>query len=266
MGRTTKYNGNERWFVVSDDAVRATVEAAIRGALVAQRDRLARVYVDVVSDHDWPANVHAAVQLAERRLAADRHGDVSLTLDPRVDEDFEIAHALAPFSISCTGISPHGKLIWDVNDTGTSAAFALTPAEEDAVRSAITSVGDGADEPMLLSEHHLRQRPSATASREARHPRPSRGYHPSDGARTSTPSGWAPEPTSGMRLRRRSSHGASKPAVGSPSTRNSRKDAPRVKGSATGSSHESVPSACGSLSRSSRRSRRATGPHLPTAP
>jgi hypothetical protein len=138
VGRTAKDNGNARWFTMSDDAARATVEAAIRGALVAQRDRLASVYVDMVSDHDWPADVHATVRLAERRLAANRHGGVSLTLDPRVDEDFDILLALAPFSIGCTGTSSHGEFIWDANDTGTSAAFALTPDGERAVRSAIT--------------------------------------------------------------------------------------------------------------------------------
>ncbi|GHH66272.1 hypothetical protein GCM10017772_05920 [Promicromonospora soli] len=158
MGRAAKDNGSARWFVVSDDAARATVEAAIRGALAAQRSRLASVYVDMVSDHDWPAGARATVRLAERRSAANRHGGVSLTLDPRVDEDFDIVLALAPFSIGCTGTSSQGELIWDANDTGTSAAFALTPAEERAVRSAISRAGGAADDLMRLSEHHLGRR------------------------------------------------------------------------------------------------------------
>ncbi|WP_277208953.1 DUF1990 family protein [Isoptericola croceus] len=147
-----------RWFCVGDDVTRASAEAAIRGALVAQRDRLAEVHVDIISDCDWPADVRGTVRLAERRLAKNRRRSTSLTLDPRIDEDFDIALVLAPFTIGCDGYSGDGRLIWDVNDTGTSTAFALTPAEELAVRSAITKVGSGADGLMLLSEYHLGQR------------------------------------------------------------------------------------------------------------
>jgi uncharacterized protein (UPF0548 family) len=159
VGKTADDNGSARWFGMNDGAARASVETAIKSALIAQRDRLASVYVDIDSDQDWPASVGGAVQQAERRLAANRNSDVSLALDPRVDEDFEVALALAPFSISCTGISPQGKLIWGANDTGTSAAFALTPTEESAVRSAITNDGGNADDLTLLSVYHLGQRP-----------------------------------------------------------------------------------------------------------
>ncbi|GAB4084007.1 hypothetical protein GCM10028784_06370 [Myceligenerans cantabricum] len=147
-----------RWFTVGDGAARATVEVAIRSALVAQRARLARIDVDIVSDHDWPASIHAAVRLAEERLTANRQRSISLTLDPCLDEDFDIVHALAPFSIGSTGISSRGEHIWGANDTGTSVAFVLTPTEEHAVRSAITAAGGVADDLLLLSEHHLSQR------------------------------------------------------------------------------------------------------------
>lgn len=157
MGSVAK-DDSARWFVVDDGTARAIVETAIRGALVAQRERLAQVHIDIVSDHDWPTSVHAAVRLAEQRLQADRRGNFSLTLDPRLDEDFEIVHALAPFSIGCDGISSDGALIWDANDTGTSAAFALTPAEEGAVRSAVIGAGGRAGDLMLLSEYHLGKR------------------------------------------------------------------------------------------------------------
>lgn len=156
MGRTAE--DDARWFVVSDDAARSTVEATVRGALLAQRGRLARVYVDVGSDDEWPTEVHASVRAAERRLATNRHGDDSLTLDPRVDEDFDIALALAPFSIGCSGVSSRGELVWDVSDTGTSAAFTLTPAEVTAVRSAIARSGGRADDLVTLTEHRLCRR------------------------------------------------------------------------------------------------------------
>ncbi|WP_307815643.1 DUF1990 family protein [Myceligenerans indicum] len=67
-------------------------------------------------------------------------------------------HALAPFSIGSTGISSCGEHIWDANDTGTNVAFALTPAEELAVRSAITAAGGVANGLKFLAEHHLNQR------------------------------------------------------------------------------------------------------------
>ncbi|MGW2094274.1 DUF1990 family protein [Promicromonospora sukumoe] len=158
MDATTGSGESARWFVVTDDAPRATIEVAIRSALTVQRDRLARLEVDIVSDADWPAEVSSAVERAERRLAASPRNDVSLALDPRVDEDFEIAVALAPFSIGCTGTNAHGELIWDANDTGTSAAFALTPAEEDAVRLAINGAGGNADQLVSLVEYRLSRR------------------------------------------------------------------------------------------------------------
>lgn len=153
-----KGDDGARWFCVDDDVTRASAKAAIRSALVAQRDRLAEVHVDILSERDWPTEVRGTVQLAERRLAANRRRSTSLTLDPRIDEDFDIALALAPFSIDCDGFSGDCKLIWDANDTGTSAAFALTPAEELAVRAAIVGAGGGAEDLMLLSEYHLGQR------------------------------------------------------------------------------------------------------------
>jgi uncharacterized protein (UPF0548 family) len=155
---SVKDDDGARWFGVGDDAARVTAEAAIRGALVAQRDRLAEVHVDIVSDRDWPADVRETVQLAERRLAASRRRSTSLPLDPRLDEDFDIALALAPFSIGCDGYNSDVRLIWDANDTGTSAAFALTPAEEHLVRAAIVAAGGDADHLMLLSECHLGRR------------------------------------------------------------------------------------------------------------
>ena len=149
---------SDPWFVVRDGAPRATVEAAIRGALRAQRPRLDLVEIDVLSDDEWPPEARDAVRSAERRRAARRGSSPSVALDPHVDEDLDIALALAPFSIGGSGISTRGDLVWDANDTGTSAAFRLTPDEEAAVRSAVEHAGGRADDLILLSEQRLRRR------------------------------------------------------------------------------------------------------------
>ncbi|WP_407317464.1 hypothetical protein UQW22_13110 [Isoptericola halotolerans] len=146
------------WFGGSDDATRATTEAAIRGALGAQRDRLTVLWLDVLSDEPWPADALPALRLAGDRLGRKRRRGISLTLDPRVDEDFEIAQALAPFTIGSTGMSDHGDHLWDVNDTGASTAWRLHPTEERAVRSAISDAGGRPDDLVTLSQHQLRRR------------------------------------------------------------------------------------------------------------
>lgn len=151
VGRTAKVDDGAHWLVVHDSAARATAEVAIRSALSVQRDRLVALYVDIASDDEWPAEVRPAVQLAERRLSANPRHDISLALDPRVDEDFEIALTLAPLSISCTGTSLDGALTWDANDTGTSAAFSLTPAEELLVRLDIIRAGGSPDDLIRLA-------------------------------------------------------------------------------------------------------------------
>ncbi|MEL7974655.1 DUF1990 domain-containing protein [Isoptericola sp. F-RaC21] len=146
------------WFVVRDHAPRATVEAAIQGALRAQRLRLALVEIDVFSDDEWPPGAQDAVREAERRLAARRGSSSAVALDPRDDEDLDIALALAPHSIGGSGISARGDLVWDVNDTGTSAAFRLTLGEADVVRSAIEHAGGCVDDLTPLAERRLRRR------------------------------------------------------------------------------------------------------------
>ena len=71
---------------VRPGATDATVAAAYRGALTAQRERLHALCVDVVSDGPWPADVRWAVD----------------------------------------------RIVYDGNDTGTSAWFALTEEEHAA--------------------------------------------------------------------------------------------------------------------------------------
>ncbi|PRZ03240.1 uncharacterized protein (UPF0548 family) [Isoptericola sp. CG 20/1183] len=158
MRATAADDTGARWLCVDDGAERVTVDAAIRGALMAQRSRLASVEIDVLSDEDWPPNVRVVVRLAESRLAARRRSGISLSLDPRVAEDFDIALALSPFSIGCTGLSARGTPIWNADDTGSSTAFALTSIEERTVRSAIARAGGDAGKLVTLEAHELRQR------------------------------------------------------------------------------------------------------------
>ncbi|MGN6637252.1 MAG: hypothetical protein ACTHJ6_17565, partial [Oryzihumus sp.] len=54
---------------------------------------------------------------------------ISVELDPRDDRDFDLAVAVAPYKISGTGLDGLDRMIYDGNDTGTSAWFALTEEE-----------------------------------------------------------------------------------------------------------------------------------------
>ena len=146
------------WFTLRDDASKAAQEAAIRAALSAQRDRLERVEIDVLSDDEWPGEACAAVRVAEARLAAQRRRSTSLTLDPRSDEDLGLAMALAPHSIGGSATDDTGALVWDANDTGTSAAFRLASSEVAAVRAAVERAGGGRDDVVTLVSHHLGRR------------------------------------------------------------------------------------------------------------
>lgn len=153
-----KEDAGARWFTVRSGASRAVIEAAIRGALIAQRGRLADVHLDVLSDDDWPASVHEAVRLAKDRLATDPRVGIHLTLDPRAADDFGIVLALAPFTIGADGLTSRGDPIWEVSDTGTSTALALTPVEELAVRSAIAEADGNLEDLVLLTVDRLARR------------------------------------------------------------------------------------------------------------
>ena len=113
--------------------------------------------MDLLSDSPWPSDVQWAVDALTRRvkrrwaLFLGWHGRRGLTVnvDPRDENAFEEVVAIAPYSIGGTGLSTHGKAIWDGNDTGTSFAARLTPDEEEAVRRAIQA--GGGDPGLLVS-------------------------------------------------------------------------------------------------------------------
>ncbi|WP_425957068.1 DUF1990 family protein [Xylanimonas sp. McL0601] len=149
-------------FTIADDPPRPAVDAAIRAALRSQRTRLECVQVDVLSDDAWPEELNSVVEVAQARLRAGRARDITLDLDPRDDTDFDIALALGPYTIGGTGLSTSGHIVWSSNDTGSSAGFELTPAEEEDVRAAITAAGGAAEHLVTLSSHRL-SRKSLTA-------------------------------------------------------------------------------------------------------
>ncbi|MFE6970621.1 DUF1990 family protein [Isoptericola sp. NPDC057653] len=152
---TDAVSDDGRWFTVRDGAGRAVTAAAARAALRTQRGRLGRVDVDVLSDEEWPEEARPAVRTAQQRLAAGGRRGTSLSLDPRADEELDLALTLAPFSIGCSAVDHGGRLVWEANDTGAGAAFRLTSAEEEVVRSAVVGAGGDPGDLVLLSAHHL---------------------------------------------------------------------------------------------------------------
>ncbi len=144
-------------FTLKAGADGATVVAAYRGSLTAQRHRLAHLDVDVVSDGPWPRDVQWAVEAARDRMEQRRRlrwlpsaARVTFRADVHDDDDFAIAVALAPYTIGGTGLSERGRIIWSGNDTGTSAVFRLTETEVVEVRSAISAGGGVATDLIAL--------------------------------------------------------------------------------------------------------------------
>lgn len=130
-GATTPYSAR-------DGASRATVAALCRGSLLAQRARIAKLWVDVHSDEPWPAEAVAAVQeldglrAARQGRIARRLGSepgVSVELDPRDDRELGLALVVAPYTICGTGYDASWRSIWNADDTGSSLWFELLPAE-----------------------------------------------------------------------------------------------------------------------------------------
>ncbi|QJW37935.1 hypothetical protein [Cellulosimicrobium protaetiae] len=135
---------------IGDGAAPGAVAAACRGALLAVRDRLTTLQVDVYSDGPWPPDAVEAVQEldelrhARRSRLATRLGrepSISLDLDPRDDHELGLALAIAPYTICGSGFDERWQLLWDVNDTGTSTTFVLLPHELDAVRAHVARSG-----------------------------------------------------------------------------------------------------------------------------
>lgn len=145
MSRSTALN----WFTIRDGADRATVDVAHRAVLQIQRPRLEDITIDLTPDVPWPEEVRWAVDEAGQRATRTRsflgrswtRRTGYIDLHPADDRDFEIAMALVPYTIGSTGMDQDQRMIWDANDTGTSAAFQLTATEAEQVRSLIGAGG-----------------------------------------------------------------------------------------------------------------------------
>ena len=144
---------------IADGAARPTVAAACRGALLVLRDRIVRLQVDVYSDEPWPPDAIEAVQaldelrLARRGRLARRLGrdpSISLDLDPRDDHELGLAVAIAPYTICGSGFDERWRLLWDVNDTGTSVTFTLSSHELDDLRARVERSGGRGEDVVAL--------------------------------------------------------------------------------------------------------------------
>ncbi|WP_353952210.1 hypothetical protein V6K52_01840 [Knoellia sp. S7-12] len=123
--------------------------ATHRGVLKVQRPRLADLTIDLTSDAPWPADVQWAVDEGRQRATRTRtflgrswtrQAD-SIDLNPADAHEFEIAMALVPYTIGSTGIDHEQRMVWDANDTGTSATFQLSASEEEQVRTFVEQSG-----------------------------------------------------------------------------------------------------------------------------
>jgi len=147
--RPRTFCGVEATYTLTARADGSTRVAAIRAALITLRPQLARLDIDVISDDPWPGAVEWAVDAARQRIGRRRlRSRDTFRPDPRDDDDFAIAVALAPYTIGGTGLTARGRIVWSADDTGTSAAFVLSDVSAAAVRTAISD--DGGDPSMLI--------------------------------------------------------------------------------------------------------------------
>ncbi|WP_426310677.1 hypothetical protein [Cellulosimicrobium sp. E-16] len=142
-------------------AAPVTVEAVCREALVVLRDRIVTLQVDLSSDDPWPSDVVQAVRAMDELRHARRGRlarwlgsgpSISLDLDPRDDHEFGLAVDVAPYTICGTGLDERGRVLWDVNDTGTSVTFSLLPHELDDLRDRVERSGGRREEVVVLGE------------------------------------------------------------------------------------------------------------------
>ena len=117
------------------------VGRAHRILLCAVRPALDLIYMDALSDLPWPADVSGelnalrALSIEQRQTDRD-DSQVRIRLDPRSDEQFSIALALARYSIGVEGYSL-GRQIFSENDTGTGLWADLSPDQYRALEGLV---------------------------------------------------------------------------------------------------------------------------------
>jgi hypothetical protein len=140
-------------YTLHSEAPADAVAAGYRGALTSMRSRLADFCLDLISDRTWPPDVQWAVEaLTPRRPPrtsilpwVKREPSITIDLDLREDEDFQLAVALAPYTINGEGIAHDNRIIYSGNDTGTSSYFELTENEHQTTVHCMTEAGVSPD-------------------------------------------------------------------------------------------------------------------------
>jgi hypothetical protein len=129
------------------------VGRAHRILLRAVRPALDLIYIDAISDLPWPADVSGELNALRALGMAQRETDrddprMRIRLDPRSDEQFGLALALARYSIGVEGYSLD-RQIFSANDTGTGLWADLSP---DQYRTVEGLVGAGESRDSLFEE------------------------------------------------------------------------------------------------------------------
>jgi hypothetical protein len=136
-------------FTLADGTPSDAIAAAYRAALLVLRPRLADLSIALISDGPWPAEAEHALQSLKPRTVRTRpmlrpwvtETGYHVDLDPRDDTDIEHALSLVPWTINAEGIADDQSIAYSVNDSGTSAAFELTPAEHAELTMALADKG-----------------------------------------------------------------------------------------------------------------------------
>lgn len=140
-------------YSLASDAPKNAVAAGYRGAHTAMRGRITDFSLDLVSDKLWPPDVQWAVEnLTPRRPPRASilpwikyQPSITIDLDLRKDDDFQLAVALVPYTIDGTGIADDNRIIYSATDTGTSAYFELTDDEHQTTEQFMTAAGVNAN-------------------------------------------------------------------------------------------------------------------------
>ena len=123
-------------------------EAAHRAALQVLRPELATVWLDATAGpQGWPPDVVRHLAVVGRRARVARttvplpgrphRGPDAVALNPSADDEFAAACALAARSSAVEAMSRRGRLVLARLDVGAPLRLRLTPAQRDALLSAV---------------------------------------------------------------------------------------------------------------------------------
>ena len=147
-----------RPYTVDPSAPRAVIDAAHRGALIALRDRLELVSLEIPIRGPWPpevANAITALLPRRRRLRPFRRRDEPICTDlvPSDRDDLGLAVALVPYADYVVGVTFEGPVAYDTVDQGTAPTFTLTAAEAHSTREYMAAQ-DARPDLLVLDERH----------------------------------------------------------------------------------------------------------------